>query len=100
MKAFFLCKPLNQPLYPLYVNDVECGKKKNLEEAQAQALDMQGTQPPTSELVIALRGLPRRPTTTTPNRERVDGGDPERLRGGMCGGRDGPLTTDHRSRGL
>ena len=31
-----------------------CGKKKNLEEAKAQALDMQATQPPTSELVIAL----------------------------------------------
>ena len=36
-----------------------CGKKKNLEEAKAQALDMQATQPPTSELVIALKALPR-----------------------------------------
>ena len=48
-------KPLNQPLYPLDANDVECVvRKKNLEEAKAQALDMQATQPPTSELVIAL----------------------------------------------
>ena len=36
-----------------------CGKKKNLEEPKAQALDMQATQPPTSELVIALKALPR-----------------------------------------
>ena len=36
-----------------------CGKKKNLEEAKAQALNMQATQPPTSELVIALKALPR-----------------------------------------
>ena len=36
-----------------------CGKKKNLEEQKAQALDMQATQPPTSELVIALKVLPR-----------------------------------------
>ena len=36
-----------------------CGKKKNLEEAKAQALDMQATQPPTIELVIALKALPR-----------------------------------------
>ena len=36
-----------------------CGKKKNLEEAKAQALDMQATQPPTSELVMALKALPR-----------------------------------------
>ena len=36
-----------------------CGKKKILEEAKAQALDMQATQPPTSELVTALKALPR-----------------------------------------
>ena len=35
------------------------GKKKNLEEAKAQALDRQATQPPTSELVMALKALPR-----------------------------------------
>ena len=46
-----------------------CGKKKEAEEEQkAQALDRQATQPPTSELVLALKALPR-----------VDGGDPERL---------------------
>ena len=32
-----------------------CGKKKNVEEPKAQALDIQATQPPTSELVIALK---------------------------------------------
>ena len=42
-------KPPNQPLYP----------RKNVEEPKAQALDMQATQPPTSELVIALKALPR-----------------------------------------
>ena len=36
-----------------------CGEKKNLEKPKAQALDMQATQPPTSELVIALKALPR-----------------------------------------
>ena len=36
-----------------------CGKKKDLEETKAQALDMQATQPATSELVIALKALPR-----------------------------------------
>ena len=36
-----------------------CGKKKNVEEPKAQALDMQATQPPTSELVMALKTLPR-----------------------------------------
>jgi len=36
-----------------------CGNKKNLEEPKAQALDMQATQPPTSELVIAPKALPR-----------------------------------------
>ena len=37
-----------------------CGKKKKVEGgAQAQALDRQATQPPTSELVIALNALPR-----------------------------------------
>ena len=36
-----------------------CGKKKNLDEPKAQALDMQATQPPTSELVISLKALPR-----------------------------------------
>ena len=41
-------------------NDVEClVRKKKLEEAKAQAPDMQATQPPTSELVIALKALPR-----------------------------------------
>ena len=35
------------------------GEKKNLEKPKAQALDMQATQPPTSELVIALKALPR-----------------------------------------
>ena len=34
------------------------GKKKKLEEAKAQALDRQATQPPTSELVMALKALP------------------------------------------
>ena len=36
-----------------------CGKKKHLEEAKAQALDMQATQAPTSKLVMALKALPR-----------------------------------------
>ena len=38
-----------------------CGKKKETveEEAKAQALDRQATQPPTSELVLALKSLPR-----------------------------------------
>ena len=36
-----------------------CGRKKNSEEAKAQALDMQATQPPTSELGMALKALPR-----------------------------------------
>ena len=36
-----------------------CGKKKNVEEAKAQALDRQATQPPTSELVMDLKALPR-----------------------------------------
>jgi len=37
-----------------------CGKKSKLEEeAKAQALGMQATQPPTSELVLALKALPR-----------------------------------------
>ena len=36
-----------------------CGKKKIVEEPKAQALDMQAPQPPTSELVIALKDLPR-----------------------------------------
>ena len=36
-----------------------CGKKKNVEEPKVQALDMQATKPPTSELVIALKALPR-----------------------------------------
>ena len=35
-----------------------CGKKKNLDEAKAQALDMQATQPPTSELMMAMKALP------------------------------------------
>ena len=35
------------------------GKKKKLEEAKAQALDRQATQPPTSELVMALKALAR-----------------------------------------
>ena len=36
------------------------GKKQKLEEeAKAHALDMQATQPPTSELVIAVNALPR-----------------------------------------
>ena len=35
-----------------------CAKKKN-EEQKAQGLDTQATQPPTSELVIALMALPR-----------------------------------------
>ena len=35
-----------------------CGKQKNLEEARAQALDMQATQSPTSEVVMALKALP------------------------------------------
>ena len=36
------------------------GKKQKLEEeAQAQALDMKATQPPTSELVMAFNALPR-----------------------------------------
>ena len=34
-------------------------KQKQEEEAQAQALDMKATQPPTSELVIALNALPK-----------------------------------------
>ena len=34
-------------------------KQKQEEEAQAQALDKQATQPPTSELVIALNALPK-----------------------------------------
>ena len=34
-------------------------KQKQEEEAQAQALDKQATQPPTSELVIALKALPK-----------------------------------------
>ena len=36
-----------------------CGKKKNVEEAQAQTLDKQATSPRTSELVLALNALPR-----------------------------------------
>jgi len=38
-----------------------CGKKKETgeEEAKAQALDKQAAQPPTSELVLALKALPR-----------------------------------------
>ena len=39
--------------------------KKN-EEQKAQALDMQATQPPTSELVIALKALPRAEDTPPP----------------------------------
>ena len=34
-------------------------KQKQEEEAQAQALDKQASQPPTSELVIALNALPK-----------------------------------------
>ena len=34
-------------------------KRKQEEEAQAQALDKQAIQPPTSELVIALNALPK-----------------------------------------
>ena len=34
-------------------------KPKLEEEAQAQALDMKATQPPTSELVMTLKALPR-----------------------------------------
>ena len=34
-------------------------KQKQEEEAQAQALDKQAIQPPTSELVIALNALPK-----------------------------------------
>ena len=36
-----------------------CTQEKNVEEPKAQALDMQATQPPTSELVIVLKALPR-----------------------------------------
>ena len=38
---------------------VSSKKQKLEEEAQAQALDMKATQPPTSELVVALNALPR-----------------------------------------
>ena len=38
---------------------VSSKKPKLEEEAQAQALDMKATQPPTSELVMALKALPR-----------------------------------------
>ena len=42
--------------------------KKQKEEAQAQALDLKATQPPTSELVMSLNALPRAdpPPTVSP----------------------------------
>ena len=50
---------------------VSSKKPKLEEEAQAQALDMKATQPPTSELVVALNALPRTadplPTPPTPS---------------------------------
>ena len=64
---------------------VSSKKQKLEEEAQAQALDMKATQPPTSELVVALNALPRADplppphSITRPIRERIDGGNPERL---------------------
>ena len=39
---------------------------KNNDEQKPQALDMQATQPPTSELVVALKALPRAEDPTPP----------------------------------
>ena len=49
-----------QPLlYPQDANDVECVPRKKTDDQKAQDLDTQATQPPTSELVVALKALPR-----------------------------------------
>ena len=52
----------------------------------AEALDVKATQPPTSELVVALKALPRAEDPLPPPhtlsrlfRQRADGGNPERL---------------------
>ena len=45
---------------------VSSKKQKLEEEAQAQALDVKATQPPTSELVVALNALPRSDPTPPP----------------------------------
>ena len=60
-----------------------------LSRAEADALemkvtrDLKATQPPTSELVVALKALPRAedppPPPTTLSHQRADGGNPERL---------------------
>ena len=50
-------KPLNQTLYPRDANDVECAPRKKNDKQKAQDLDAQATQPPTSELVVALKAL-------------------------------------------
>ena len=50
-------KPLNQTLYPRDANDVECAPRKKNDDQKAQDLDAQATQPPTSELVVALKAL-------------------------------------------
>ena len=42
-----------------------CAKKKNGDQ-EAQDLDTQATQPPTSELVVALKALPRAEEPTPP----------------------------------
>ena len=53
-----------------------------------EALDVKATQPPTSELVLALKALPKAEDPLTPPpphtlsrlfRPRADGGNPERL---------------------
>ena len=51
--------------------------KKQKEEAQAEALDQKAHQPPTSELVVALKALPRAedppPPTPSPIHELMEG---------------------------
>ena len=47
-------------------------KKQKQEEEKAQALDKQATQPPTSELVIALNALPKADPTPLPTPSPTD----------------------------
>ena len=75
-----------------------CAKKKN-EEQKAKELDTQATQPPTSELVVALNALPRAEEPPQTVNELMDH-TLERLPGRMCRGRDVSIGSCHRSGGM